>query len=294
MSATLEGHTQVANDLVAERLDEVAQLLEEQRANPFRVQAYRNAARTLRELDRPVGEILEEQGIDGLDRLPSIGPALARAISQLVTSGRFGLLDRLRGEHDPVAVLASVPGVGKTLARRLHDELDIDTLEALEIAAHDGSLERVPGFGEKRITGIRDALATRLGWSRRGRASASQASPDVAELLDVDREYRSRAAAGELPRIAPRRFNPTRIAWLPVLHTVRQDRHYTALFSNTARAHSLGRTRDWVVLYHDGGSGEHQSTVVTAALGPLAGKRVVRGREGECLAHYDSHRRRHV
>lgn len=291
MTATLERHAHAANDMVADRFDEVARLLEEQRANPFRVQAYRNAAQTLRELDTPIGEIVEEEGIEGLDRLPGIGPALARAILQLVTTGRFGMLDRLRGEHDPVAILSSVPGVGPTLARRLHDELDIDTLEELEMAAHDGSLERVPGFAEKRIAGIRDALGTRLGQSRRLRPADSQARPDVAELLDVDQEYRTRSAAGELPLIAPRRFNPGRAAWLPVLHTTRGDRHYTALYSNTARAHSLGRTRDWVVLYYDGREGEHQSTVVTAALGPLAGRRVVRGRESECQAHYESHRR---
>lgn len=289
MTATLERHAQAANLMVADRFEEVARLLEEQHANPFRAQAYRNAATTIRELDRPVGEILEEEGIEGLDRLPGIGPALARAIAQLVTTGRFGMLDRLRGEHDPVAILASVPGIGPKLARRLHDELDIDTLEELEVAAHDGSLARLPGFGEKRIAGIRDALATRLGQSRRGRFPDGQSGPDIAELLDVDREYRRRAEAAELPLIAPARFNPARTAWLPVLHTARGDRHYTALFSNTARAHSLGRTHDWVVLYFDGADGEHQCTVVTAPLGPLAGKRVVRGRERACHEHYEQH-----
>lgn len=56
--------------------------------------------------------------------------------------------------------------------------------------------------------------------------------------------------------------------------------------SNTARAHELGRTRDWVVLYFDGGQGERQYTVVTAERGPLKGKRVVRGREDESAAFY--------
>jgi putative hydrolase len=106
----------------------------------------------------------------------------------------------------------------------------------------------------------------------------------VAELLDVDREYREKAAAGQLERIAPRRFNPTGEAWLPVLHTRRGTRRYTALFSNTARAHDAGTTRDWVVLYHDDGLGEGRHTVITAAFGPLRGRRVVAGRETECLA----------
>ena len=108
----------------------------------------------------------------------------------------------------------------------------------------------------------------------------------VAELLDVDREYREGAERDTLPKIAPRRFNPDRIPWLPILHTHRGDRDYTALFSNTARAHQLGRTRDWVVLYFDGRDREHQATVVTARSGAVRGRRVVRGREADCLRHY--------
>ena len=90
---------------------------------------------------------------------------------------------------------------------------------------------------------------------------------------------------GDLPNIAPRRFNPSGEAVLPILHTERGDWHCTALFSNTARAHELGRTRDWVVIYfhHDSGP-EGQRTVVTETRGPHAGHRTVRGREAECLA----------
>jgi putative hydrolase len=109
----------------------------------------------------------------------------------------------------------------------------------------------------------------------------------VEDLLDVDREYRRKARAGELRTIAPLRFNPNREAWLPVLHTTRGARHFTALYSNTARAHRLGRSKDWVVIYNDGRVGEGQGTVVTEFSGPLQGRRVVRGREGECLQHYD-------
>ena len=76
-------------------------------------------------------------------------------------------------------------------------------------------------------------------------------------------------------------------AWLPVLHTQRGDWHFTALFSNTARAHELGRVRDWVVIYgEDKEHGERHYTVVSAAHGPLAGRRVVRGREADCWDWY--------
>ena len=81
-------------------------------------------------------------------------------------------------------------------------------------------------------------------------------------------------------------MNPEARAWLPILHTERGQRHYTALFSNTPRAHRLGRTDDWVILYCEGGDGERQYTVVTAPSGPLRGRRVVRGREAACTEHY--------
>ena len=108
----------------------------------------------------------------------------------------------------------------------------------------------------------------------------------VAELLDIDDQYRRLARQGKLPRIAPRRFNPTGEAWLPVLHTERGDRHYTALFSNTARAHELGTTHDWVIIYRDDNNDHGRWTVITAHYGRVRGHRVIRGREQECEAHY--------
>jgi putative hydrolase len=112
-------------------------------------------------------------------------------------------------------------------------------------------------------------------------------------LLDVDLEYRTKAAEDRLPKIAPRRFNPRGEAWLPVLHARRGQWRFTALFSNTARAHQLGRTRDWVVLYfHRDRQREGQRTVVTETRGPLAGKRIVRGREAECQRHHGEQGRR--
>lgn len=275
---------QSSNAEIAAQLDDVANLLEDQGANQYRVQAWRGGAESLRHLATPAAELLCQEGLEGLDRLPGIGPALARAVRELVETGRLSTLERLTGESDPIALLASVPGIGHTFAVRIHDELGIDSLEDLEMAAHDGRLDAVPGFGTKRLAAVRDALVTRL--RARRRPSVEETLPTVAEVLDVDREYRRRASAGELPRIAPRRFNPAGERWLPVLHTARGDRQYTALFSNTAAAHRFGRTRDWVVLYFDGGEGERQCTIVTAFKGPLAHRRVVRGRESECVAHY--------
>jgi DNA polymerase/3'-5' exonuclease PolX len=118
---------------------------------------------TVRNCDRPMDEIVREEGVEGLQNLPGIGESLSRTIHQPVTSGRLPMLERLRGESDPVEILASVPGVGKRLAERLYIDLGIGTLEELEAAAHDGRLAEIEGFGEKRIVGVRDSLAGRLG-----------------------------------------------------------------------------------------------------------------------------------
>jgi putative hydrolase len=116
-------------------------------------------------------------------------------------------------------------------------------------------------------------------------------APGVEVLLAIDREYREKAKAGELQRIAPRRMNPDGEAWLPVLHTRYGPWHFTALFSNTERAHEMHRTYDWVVVYFSDDDGEDgQATVVTERRGSLTGQRVVRGREPECARLYRSER----
>lgn len=269
------------NAYIARQLERVADLLDGQGANPFRVQAWRGGASRVRESAQPMAELLASEGLEGLERLPGIGTSLARAIREIVETGSLSTVHRLEGSLDAVALLATVPGIGHELATRIHDTLAIETLEELEAAAHDGRLDAIPGFGRKRVAGVREALATRLR-RRRLRRDAVPPLPSVAEILDVDREYREKAAAGALPTIAPRRFNPERKAWLPVLHTDRDAWHFTALYSNTALAHRLGRTQDWVVMYFDGHDGEHQCTVVTETTGRWRGHRMVRGREREC------------
>jgi hypothetical protein len=263
-------------------------LLRDQGADRFRVGAYLRAASAVRQLREPIDQLFQQRGLAGLEELPRVGKSIARAIRELLTHGRLPMLDRLRGEADPIALLSTVPGIGSVLAERLHDELGLETLADLEAAAHDGRLENLAGFGAKRLAGIRDTLAQRLGRLRL--PARAETPPRVAELLDVDREYREKAAAGQLQRIAPRRFNPGLEQWLPVLHTRRGTRRYTALFSNTARAHRAGKTHDWVVLYGDDGAGEHRHTVITAGFGPLRGRRVVAGRELECVAVYEPER----
>jgi DNA polymerase (family X) len=273
----------VSNEEIAARLEEVADLLElDPQANRYRIAAYREAASTLRQLQEPVADLFRREGRKGLQQLHGIGEGLAGSIEELLETGHLGLLDRLHEQADPEQAIATLPGIGPVLAARIHRELGVETLPEVEQAAEEGRLRAVSGVGPEREAHIREALQARL-----RRRPAREAEPAVEELLSVDREYREKAEAGRLRTIAPRRFNPEGKAWLPVLETRRGDRRYTALYSNTALAHELGKTRDWVVLYYARpGEPEDQVTVVTEIQGRLAGRRVVRGREQDCLRYY--------
>ena len=269
------------NAQIAAKLREMADVLEQQDASAFRVNAFRRAAVTLDALRQEVPLILARKGRRGLVELPGVGEAIASAIAEMCASGRWSELERLTGALDPERLFRTIPGVGPQLAARLHEDLAVDTLEQLEMAAHDGRLERVAGVGLRRASAIRAYLGERLG-RRRLRLSQVR-EPSVALLLDIDKTYRARAAAGELRTIAPKRFNPSGEAWLPIMHETRGKWRATALFSNTANAHKLGRTHDWVIIYFNcNGAPEGQRTIVTETRGPCAGKRVVRGREAEC------------
>ncbi len=297
-------------------LVEVAQLLEAQGANPFRTGAYRKAAETVRALDEPVWQVLQREGLEGLLRLPGIGQSLSHSIAHLIQCERLPLLERLRGENVAERMFATVADIGPKLAHRIHEALGIETLGELAAAASDGRLARVPGMGPKRLRAVRESLAGRFRMHRPIAAPRAASKTDtgpttntgqaagtgptanveptagageqvaISELLDVDQQYRQMAKRGQLPRIAPRRFNPTRAAWLPVLHTERMGRHYTALFSNTAHAHELDATHDWVVIYRDDDNHSGCWTAITSQFGPLRGRRIIRGREGDCAQHY--------
>lgn len=279
------------NAEIADRLAEAADLLEAQHVNPFRVRAYRQGAEQVRQLTEPVCNILMSRGLEGLLEIPHLGQSLAHTVAELATTGRWNLLSRLRGDVAPERMLRTLPGIGPGMAARIYGHLGIRTLGELEIAAWDGRLSQVPGMGRKRIDAIRDSLAGRF---RRGprvstrRARRTLHEPPIGELLDIDAEFRSKADRDRLPRIAPRRFNPGNEAWLPILHTSREQRNYTALFSNSARAHELGMIHDWVVIYRADAEGDGQWTVITGQFGDLKGRRIVRGRERECAAYYEN------
>ncbi|MDJ0640290.1 MAG: helix-hairpin-helix domain-containing protein [Paracoccaceae bacterium] len=220
---------QLSRGQIAERLEEAAELLETQGADRFRVRAYRQAAGTVRSLAEDPGEILAREGLQGLIDLPTIGEGLAWAIDEMATTGRWMQIERLRGESDAESLLQTVPGVGPKTARLIHDEMQIDTLEAVETAAHDDRLEAVPGIGPRRAATIRGGFADMLARRRRRSADDHDESP-VRLLLDFDVMHCKEAAAGCLRKIAPRRFNPSGDAWLPILHRAADGWELTALF----------------------------------------------------------------
>lgn len=291
----------INNTQVANLLERIADLLETQNANPFRVRAYREGAETVRNFDKAVADLIKQDRLDELTDLPNIGKGIAAIIGEYVTEGKSNVLDDLQAQVSPESVIAQVPGIGSGLAQRIVEELHIKTLPELEEAAYDGRLAAVEGFGKRRVEGVRSALASMLSRSTRSgqrsrTANAKKHTPENADrpsvelLLDIDEEYRKRAQADALYKIAPRRFNPNNEAWLPVLNTKRDEWEFTALYSNTSQAHQLGKTNDWVVIYYERDGREHQHTIVTETKGALKGKRVVRGRGQENRQHYQQQR----
>ncbi|MXW56618.1 MAG: DNA polymerase III, partial [Gemmatimonadales bacterium] len=140
-------------------LNEVADLLEIQQANPFRVRAYRNAVRTINAHASPLRKLVE-QGAD-LTALPSIGKGMADNIRELVESGRLAMLDEMAAEIPPGLVeLMRLPGVGPKKARKLWDELGVESIDDLEEVASEGRVAELPGFGVKTqdriLSGIRN------------------------------------------------------------------------------------------------------------------------------------------
>lgn len=276
---------------ISEELSRIADLLEIKDGEGHRIRAYREAASQIEDEKQSISRLVEKGNEDKLREIPGIGEKLQGLITEFVKTGQTGLRNRLEGEADRESLFTEVPGIGEKMASRIAEELDISSLEELEQAAHDGRLEEVEGFGERRVQGVRSSLAGMLSRSARRKArrggDGGEKKPPVSVLLQTDREYREKAQNDELKKIAPKRFNPEGEKWLPIMKTGRNGWEMTALFSNTKRAHELGKTDRWVVIYYEKGDNEGQATVVDGSRGRLRGRRVVRGREKECREYYE-------
>lgn len=151
---------QITNRQIAEALSAVADLLDRQNSNPYRVQAYRNAARGVLDLAEPAAEIIargERLPIDGL------GARLQIRIAALVHTGDLTFYDDLHVQGLPIGVrkLMAVEFVGPRTAIRLYDELGVDTPEKLWWAAHQQRIRQLPGFGTRSEARLKEA-ASRL------------------------------------------------------------------------------------------------------------------------------------
>ncbi|HEX7327241.1 MAG TPA: helix-hairpin-helix domain-containing protein, partial [Casimicrobiaceae bacterium] len=151
----------VANLTVAAAFDEIADRLEIQGANPFRIRAYRNAARTLQELpDDLAARVARGLPVAGL---PGIGTDLAAKIVEVVQTGSCELLRTLRHDMPPaITELLQVPGLGPKRVKLLWQELGVHTPEQLLRAARDGRIRAVHGFGEATERRIESAIAAHL------------------------------------------------------------------------------------------------------------------------------------
>jgi DNA polymerase (family X) len=168
--------------------------------------------------------------------------------------------------------LKGVPGVGERLAGLIEEYVKsgaVELLESLRKEVTPESLEKV-----------------KVAKKEHPAAAAGAPLIPVALILDIDTEYREKAGARKLKLISPKLLNPEKKAWLPILAAFRKGWKFTVMYSNTATAHTLGRTNDWVVVYYESGKGENQCTVVTEQRGPMKGRRVIRGRESECRKFY--------
>lgn len=169
----------VHNSEIATIFDHVADLLEIEDANRFRVRAYRNAANTIRDLGRSLQDMLEEG--EDLSDLPDIGEDLAGKIAEIVRTGRLPLLDEISDDVPEAIVEATrIPGIGPERARALFKALDLSSVDDLKQAAEDGRIEGIEGFGEKTQAQIRDALEEGLIGDERIRLDVAE---DFAEPL---------------------------------------------------------------------------------------------------------------
>ncbi|MGA9163691.1 MAG: helix-hairpin-helix domain-containing protein, partial [Thiobacillus sp.] len=230
---------------IAATFEEIADRLEIQGANPFRIRAYRNAARMLGELPQEARALLENG--EDLTRLPGIGDDLAAKIQEIVTTGHCSLLDRLRRELPPaVTELLQIPGLGPKRVKALYHDLEVQTVEQLYRAARDGRIRALPGFGEKTELNILQAVEAHASQTRRFKlAVAAQYAESLATFLRAIPGVDQVTVAGSF-----RRMRET-VGDLDILVTAAADSPVMqrfAAYDEVAEVLSVGTTRASVVL----------------------------------------------
>lgn len=232
---------------VARTLTTLADLLEIQGANPFRIRAYRNAVNTVNSLSRPLAVMLAEG--EDLTALPGIGKSVATHIEELLTSGRITRLEEISAELPVTLVeLMRLDGVGPKKARKLFDELDVRTVDDLEAALEAGTVETLEGFGKKSAGKIRVAIEDHR--KHTGRFRIHEAEALIAGLL----EHMAEAPGVERMEVAGslRRRKET-IGDVDILTSFEGDGtpvvdHFVS-YSGAARVEGAGPTKGSIVLH---------------------------------------------
>jgi DNA polymerase (family 10) len=178
----------------------VADLLEIQGANPFRVRAYRGAAQTVRALPRSLHELVRDG--EDLSKLGGIGRDLAGKIAEIVETGSLPLLDELGRKTPPsLAELLRLPGLGPRRAQVLHEALGVEDLEDLARAARDGRVRALPGFGAKTEQTLLTAIAKDAATERRTLWPVAEAvARDLVKVLEAQPGVRRVEVAGSFRR----------------------------------------------------------------------------------------------
>jgi DNA polymerase (family 10) len=235
----------VHNADIANLFNRLAELLEIEGANAFRVRAYRRAAQTIENLPASAGEMIA-QGED-LEQLPGIGHDLAGKIREIVATGRLKLLEEVEARTpSTLAVLTSLPGVGPKRVHALHESLGIATLDQLARAAEAHKVRSLPGFSAKMEGRILDEIGKHRATDQRWKISTAA---DFAETL---RTYMQRCpGVGQVVVAGSYRRCRDTVGDLDILVTCAKGKqivdHFTA-YDEVAGIAAKGETRATVVL----------------------------------------------
>lgn len=201
------------NAKIADVFEEMATRLEFRGENPFRVRAYQNGARAIRDLNESVASILEDESRD-LASLPGIGDTLAEKCQTLVETGTLPQLESLREQVPELLIeIARIPGVGVKKASTLHESLGLKSLDDLRRACQQGRVAKLKGFGAKTEASILEGLsiavqaAERFYWSAGNRVAESIAEHmrgcDAVDRMSWAGSYRrGRETVGDLDLLA--------------------------------------------------------------------------------------------
>lgn len=235
----------VHNTDIARIFEQIADLLEIENDNPFRIRAYRNAARTLRNLGQDAADMLA--GGKDLTRLPGIGKDLAAKIEEIVSTGRCRTLEKLHQRTSPgLTELLRIPGLGPRRVGALYHELDIHTPEQLYRAAKDSRIRSLPGFGEKTEQRILANIESHIQEDRRIKLATAaqyarsltaylQRTAGVSQVVVAGSYRRCRETVGDLDVLVCAARNSPVMAHL-------------ARYDEVTQVRSLGKTRATVVL----------------------------------------------